>query len=38
MQVFERILALNQNDNQDVRFCWHDLREGLSWVMEPAGR
>lgn len=30
-QVFERILFLNPNDNQGVRFCWHDLRNGLTW-------
>lgn len=30
-QVFERILALNPNDNQGVRFCWHELRNGRSW-------
>jgi tetratricopeptide (TPR) repeat protein len=30
-QVFERILALNPNDNQGVRFCWADVRKGLSW-------
>jgi hypothetical protein len=29
--VFERILALNPNDNQGVRFCWHDVRRGRSW-------
>jgi tetratricopeptide (TPR) repeat protein len=31
VEVFERILAFNPNDNQGVRFCWHDVREGLSW-------
>ncbi len=30
-QVFERILALNPNDNQGVRFCWDDVRKGRSW-------
>ena len=30
-QVFERILALNPNDNQGVRFCLEDLRNGRSW-------
>ncbi len=30
-QVFERILALNPNDNQGVRFCWYDLRKGRTW-------
>lgn len=29
--VFERNLSLNPDDNQGVRFCWQDLREGLSW-------
>jgi tetratricopeptide (TPR) repeat protein len=29
--VFERILALNPNDNQGVRFCWHDVRRGRTW-------
>lgn len=29
--VFERILSLNPNDNQGVRFCWHDVRQGGSW-------
>jgi hypothetical protein len=30
-QVFERILALNPNDNQGVRFCWDDVRHGRRW-------
>jgi tetratricopeptide (TPR) repeat protein len=30
--VFERILSLNPNDNQGVRFCWEDVRHGRSWV------
>lgn len=30
-QVFERILSLNPNDNQGVRFCWEDVRKGRSW-------
>jgi tetratricopeptide (TPR) repeat protein len=29
--IFERILALNPNDNQGVRFCWEDVRHGRSW-------
>lgn len=29
--VFERILSLNPNDNQGVRFCWDDVRRGRSW-------
>jgi tetratricopeptide (TPR) repeat protein len=31
VRVFERILALNPNDNQGVRFCWYDVREGRTW-------
>jgi hypothetical protein len=30
-QIFERILSLNPNDNQGVRFCWEDVRNGRSW-------
>ena len=30
-QVFERILSLNPNDNQGVRFCWDNVRSGRSW-------
>jgi hypothetical protein len=29
--IFERILSLNPNDNQGVRFCWEDLRKGRTW-------
>lgn len=29
--IFERILALNPNDNQGVRFLWNDLLQGRSW-------
>lgn len=29
--VFERILSLNPNDNQGVRFCWEDVRKGRRW-------
>ncbi|HTP24040.1 MAG TPA: hypothetical protein VMK12_00065 [Anaeromyxobacteraceae bacterium] len=29
--VFERILSLNPNDNQGVRFCWEDIRKGRTW-------
>jgi hypothetical protein len=29
--VFERILSLNPNDNQGVRFCWNDVRRGRAW-------
>jgi tetratricopeptide (TPR) repeat protein len=31
IQVFERILALNPNDNQGARFCWYDARQGKTW-------
>ncbi len=30
-RVFERILALNPNDNQGVRFCREELIAGRSW-------
>lgn len=30
-RVFERILALNPNDNQGIRFCWYDVCDGRSW-------
>jgi hypothetical protein len=30
-RVFERILSLNPNDNQGVRFCWEDVRSGRIW-------
>lgn len=30
-QVFERILSLNPNDNQGVRECWDDVRNGRTW-------
>jgi hypothetical protein len=31
IQVFERILALNPNDNQCARFFWYDARQGTTW-------
>jgi tetratricopeptide (TPR) repeat protein len=31
LQVFERMLALNPRDNQGVRLCWSDIRNGRSW-------
>jgi len=43
LAVFERILSLNPNDNQGVRFCREDLLQGRSWaeveeeVGEPEG-
>jgi tetratricopeptide (TPR) repeat protein len=30
-RVFERLLSLNPNDNQRVRFCWEDVRRGRRW-------
>jgi tetratricopeptide (TPR) repeat protein len=33
--IFERILSLNPNDNQGVRFCWEDLRKGRTWQFPP---
>lgn len=30
-RVFERILSLNPNDHQGVRFCWEDVRLGRSF-------
>jgi hypothetical protein len=30
-RVFERLLALNPNDDQGARFCWYDVRAGLTW-------
>lgn len=30
-ETFERILSLNPNDNQGVRFCWADVRARRSW-------
>ena len=30
-KVFRRILSLNPNDNQGVRSCREDLRDGLTW-------
>ena len=32
--VFERILSLNPADNQGVRFCWNDIRNGHQWRSE----
>jgi hypothetical protein len=31
-RVFERLLALNPNDNQGARFCWEYARQGRSWA------
>jgi len=30
-RVFERVLSLNPDDNQGVRFCWEDVRHGRTW-------
>ncbi len=30
-RVFERLLSLSPNDNLGARFCWDDVRRGLSW-------
>jgi hypothetical protein len=30
-EVFERILSMNPNDNQGVRFCWDEVRHRKSW-------
>ncbi len=30
-KVFRRILSLNPNDNQGVRFCREDIQQGLTW-------
>jgi tetratricopeptide (TPR) repeat protein len=35
-RVFARMLELNPNDNQGVRFLLHDLDEGLSWEESAA--
>jgi tetratricopeptide (TPR) repeat protein len=29
--AFERVLSLNPNDSQGVRFCWNDVRRGRSF-------
>ena len=34
LAVFERILSLNPADNQGVRFCWNDIRNGHPWRSE----
>ena len=36
-KVFERILSLNPNDNQGVRFCREDLRRGREWEEAALG-
>jgi tetratricopeptide (TPR) repeat protein len=36
-QVFERILSLNPNDNQGVRFCWEDVRHGRGFEETRGG-
>jgi hypothetical protein len=34
--TFERILSLNPDDHQGVRFCWADVRAGRSWAETQA--
>jgi len=34
-RVFQRLLSLNPNDNQGVRFCWNDVRHGRRWEEMP---
>jgi tetratricopeptide (TPR) repeat protein len=36
VQVFERILAFNPNDNQGARFSWSDACQGLTWEQAQA--
>ena len=36
-RCFERILSLNPNDNQGVRFCWLDVANGRRWEGAQAG-
>ncbi len=36
-RCFERILSLNPNDNQGVRFCWLDVANGRRWEEAQAG-
>jgi tetratricopeptide (TPR) repeat protein len=31
LAVFERLLSLNPADNQGIRFCWDDIRNGRPW-------
>lgn len=35
-RVFERILSLNPNDNQGVRFCLHAVQRGVAWAPDDA--
>lgn len=34
--MFERILSLDPNDNQGVRFCWDGVRHDRSWEATEA--
>ena len=36
VRVFERMLALNPNDNQGARFCLFDVRDGVTWEAAQA--
>ena len=36
-RCLERILSLNPNDNQGVRFCWLDVANGRRWEEAQAG-
>lgn len=36
-EVCERILSLNPSDNQGIRSCLQDIRQGLSWEAANAG-
>ena len=36
-RVFERILSLNPNDNQGVRFCWQGVIDGRRWEEAQVG-
>jgi tetratricopeptide (TPR) repeat protein len=35
-QIFERILRLNPNDNQGVRFCLPAVKQGVAWAPDDA--
>ena len=37
LAVFERMLSLNPADNQGVRFCWDDIRNGRPWRPDESG-
>ena len=31
LHSFEHMLSLNPNDNQGIRACWDDVRNGRGW-------